>query len=179
MDFIHSLSEVLSKATSVDELLKSFYGDDFLDQIGKDLEIVENDLRGLKFVLPGLFFKYARFESDFLYAKEHYKTELNSLEGSLSLDVRNDPDSYGVPKITDASVNAAVNSNSDFILASNKYNLVSATYKLLYRVMRAFIVKADMIRQEEAKENAEMRMTTNEIDKVMSEDFKRMRKEGE
>ena len=86
---------------------------------------------------PRLFRKYAFAVADAKLAVANRKADLDLAKADLGLKIREDPETFGVKKVTDASVGAAVIVQAEYRTALRRYNKAKHGLDMLMAVVEA------------------------------------------
>lgn len=109
-----------------------------IDQDALDIEWLDQ---------PKLMMKYTKHEADCKRDLQKAKTDLDLIEADLDKEIRNDPDSFGLSKITETAISNAVKSHAKYKKAQK------AVHKCQYKVDIAIAAVRSIYGKKEALEN--------------------------
>lgn len=92
-----------------------------------DLYIEEDELDMECLEQPTLMLKYSRIASGLRQKADLAKESLDLVKATVEREVRDDPEEFGIPKITEAAVKAAILLDERYIDANHK--LIDAEYE--------------------------------------------------
>ncbi len=96
-----------------------------------DVSIDEYQLDREWVIQPELVYEWAVAAADARREMDAAKARLEVVKADLSLKMRSDPQSYGLPKTTDAAVTSAVTVADECVEAVNAYHVARHRYELI------------------------------------------------
>lgn len=85
----------------------------------------------------GLMLKYTRHAADRKKEVDEAKERMDVEKARIELDIRNDPYSYGLNKVTEASVQSAILMTKDYKRATQDYTDAKYEYEIAIAAVRA------------------------------------------
>ncbi|RLF30294.1 MAG: hypothetical protein DRN14_00115 [Thermoplasmata archaeon] len=92
-----------------------------------------------------LFFKWAERAVEAKERADHAKLKMDVLEAKLSSKARLDPDSFGIAKVTEGSIAAAIKIHPEFLEAQEEHISARADFHMLERAVEAMEQRKRMI----------------------------------
>ena len=74
-----------------------------------------------------LMYKYARYQAETKKAMDEAKERLDFIKAKLEMDIRTNPESYGLSKVTESAIASTILLQSEYQEASKKY--IEAKYE--------------------------------------------------
>ncbi len=111
----------------------------------QDLEIDPSQLDVEAAMQGELFFKWAERAAEARKRAEHSKFRLDILVATLGNDARRDPDSFGIQKVTEGSIDTAVKTSSEYQEAYEEWLETRSTAVILDKGVEAMEQKKRMI----------------------------------
>lgn len=108
-----------------------------------DLSIDENNLDAEWQRQPVLLWEYGRELADYIQEAEEAKSALAVVTAELEMEIRNNPDAFDIPKVTEAAVQAAIPRQPEHIAAST-------TLQKAKHAARVYQAAVDAITQRKA-----------------------------
>jgi len=87
---------------------------------------------------PGLFIKYADAAADARLAMDQAKTGLETMIATIALEARNNPDKFGIGKVTEGTISEAVDCHPKVIKAKQDYHQATHDHVQLQGHVRGF-----------------------------------------
>jgi hypothetical protein len=112
----------------------------------KDLEIDKNSLDTECLDQPARFMKYSKAYADAGLERDQKKQELVVERADLSMKIRNDPGEYGLDKVTEGSVQTALDTSKKIVGLTEELNQVQNQVNILGSAKEAFEHRRDMIK---------------------------------
>ena len=84
-----------------------------ITEIEQDLEIDKNDLSTACLDQPRRFMKWSVEYAEAVRVRDEAKRKTSVVKSNINMDVRARPSAYGIDKVTEGSINAALESNEE------------------------------------------------------------------
>lgn len=104
---------------------------------GEDLRINKYDLETEWLNQPNLYYHYSKLQADARLEMDEAKEKLEQIKADLNLDVRSDPKKFGVEKVTNESVAAAIIVEQEYVEALREVNITRHSYEVISGAVRA------------------------------------------
>jgi hypothetical protein len=113
------------------------YEDDVkIDETALDIECLEQ---------PNLMLKYARHSARMIIALDQAKQDLDITKAEVDKEIREDPEAYGVKKVTEGSIQSAILTEDRYKEAFQKYLDAKFEAEMAKGAVRAFEQRKDML----------------------------------
>jgi len=93
----------------------------------RDVSIDETALDVEWLQQAGLMYKYARYQAETKKVMDEAKERLDFIKAKLEMDIRTNPESYGLSKVTESAIASTILLQSEYQDAAKKY--VEAKYE--------------------------------------------------
>jgi len=103
-----------------------------------DIQIDETSLDVEWLLQPGLMMKYARHAAQMELELDRLKETLDVTKAEVDNAIRNDPEAFGISRVTEAAINGAITLHSDYREASDKYLQAKFEFNMAKMALRAF-----------------------------------------
>lgn len=117
------------ESDNVKELKAAMRAAVVIDELALDKECIR---------LPGDFLKYAHRAAEIRAQVDECKTEIERVEARLSRDIRANPGTYGLEKITESGINAIVSTRKEYKAAQDAFSEAKYSLDLVQAVLTAF-----------------------------------------
>lgn len=94
---------------------------------------------------PRLTMRYTTFEAEARFDLDNAKAELDVLRAELDQKIRNDPEAYGLPKITESAISNAIDASKDVKDAEEKVRVCQYELNMAQAAVRAIYAKKDAL----------------------------------
>lgn len=111
----------------------------------KDTSIDESALDTEWLQQASLTFKYCQLEADARKAVDDTKAQLDIVEAELDKEIRNNPEKFGLPKITESAIKSAILVNENHINAKDEYSQAQYELNMAQAAVRAIYAKKDAL----------------------------------
>lgn len=111
----------------------------------QDIRIDEQSLDVEWLEQPSLMMKYARISANARMELDRTKEMLELTKAELDRAIRSDPDKYGIPKVTDAAITAAIITNERYKDVSNELIQAKFDADIASSAVRAIDVRKDAL----------------------------------
>ena len=111
----------------------------------QDVSIDEDSLDTEWLEQPRLMLKYSRFLSQTRAELEKAKERMEITKAELDKEVRTDPESYGLAKITEGAVQSAITTSERFQKAQEKYREAQYNVNMAQSAVKAVDGKKDAL----------------------------------
>jgi sensor domain CHASE-containing protein len=111
----------------------------------RDMNIDESALDVEWLEQSSLVMKYARHEAEAEKAKDLSKENLDLVRAKLDKDVRSNPESYGIEKITETVVSNTIITQDEYRTAYAVYLEANFNYSLAKNAMKAVVQRKDAL----------------------------------
>lgn len=128
-DGVLSYDESLEDSqNSIDKMMQEGLDQLRIDESSLDVEWLEQ---------PRLFLQEADKLAKLAIEVDTLKEELDLIKANLDFSIRANPEDWNLPKVTEASVSAAIIADEDYIAANKKYMVAKSRYSAQQNLVRA------------------------------------------
>lgn len=92
-----------------------------------------------------LTFKYCQMEAEARKAVDDTKSRLDIVKAELDKEIRNNPEKFGLPKITESAIKSAILVNENHINAKDEYSQAQYELNMAQAAVRAIYAKKDAL----------------------------------
>lgn len=110
-----------------------------------DIQIDDNSLDLEWLDQPSLMLKYARVSAQTRRILDEAKQNLDVVRAELDKDIRENPDDYGIAKVTEGSITSAINTSDDYKKAFKAFLDAKYEADMAGGAVRAFDARKDAL----------------------------------
>jgi len=111
----------------------------------KDVSIDDSSLDVEWLAQARLTFKYCQLEADARKAMDDTKSQLDIVEAELDKEIRNNPEAFDLPKITESAIKSAILVNENYINAKDEYAQAQYELNMAQAAVRSIYAKKDAL----------------------------------
>lgn len=111
----------------------------------KDTSIDESALDTEWLQQASLTFKYCQMEAEARKAVDDTKSRLDIVKAELDKEIRNNPEKFNLPKITESAIKSAILVNENYINAKDEYSQAQYELNMAQAAVRAIYAKKDAL----------------------------------
>ena len=111
----------------------------------KDVSIDDSALDVEWLEQASLTFKYCQLEADARKALDEAKSQLDIVEAELDKEIRNNPEAFDLPKITESAIKSAILVNENYINAKDEYSQAQYELNMAQAAVRSIYAKKDAL----------------------------------
>lgn len=111
----------------------------------KDISIDDSALDVEWLQQASLTLKYCQLEADARKAVDDTKAQLDIVEAELDKEIRNNPEKFDLPKITESAIKSAILVNENYINAKDEYSQAQYELNMAQAAVRAIYAKKDAL----------------------------------